>query len=123
MVLYWDQQQYQRTIVLDRQGTNVPTIRSAPGFNAYSVFCDEYDQHGDKKALCYDVNMISDVESDNDVDSINDDSNETYIRTTPLTTTYSLLNTGANASAAKGSSDYDLFSFKYRRKCISCQGQ
>lgn len=103
VVLYWDQQQYQRTIVLDRQGTNVPTIRSAPGFNTYSVFCDEYDQHDDKKALCYDVNMISDVESDNDVDSINDDSNETYIRTTPLTTNYSLSNTGANASATKGS--------------------
>jgi hypothetical protein len=92
VILYWDQCKYQRTILLDQQGSNVATIRSAPGYDAYTTFCNENDQHDDNNTLCYDVNMVSDIESDNEVDSNNDDSNNVYIRTTPLTTDYSLSN-------------------------------
>jgi hypothetical protein len=90
VVLYWNQQTYKRTLLLDPNGTNVATIRSAPGYNAYSVFCNQNHPQDDDDTMCYDVNMVSDVESDIEVDSINDDSNENYIRTNPLTTDYSL---------------------------------
>ena len=105
VVLYWAQQQYKRTIPLDRYGTNVATIRSAPGYNAYSVFCDEHHLDDDNKAVCYEVGMVSDVESDNEVDSNNDDSNENYIRTNPLTTDYSLSNNTSKHTTTMGSYD------------------
>ena len=106
VILYWEQRKYQRTVMLDRQGTNVATIRSAPGYKAYEAYCNECVQHDDKDSLCYDVNMVSDVESDTNVDTDNDDSSENYIRTSPLTTDFSLSNNRSKTNTTNSSYDF-----------------
>ncbi len=40
-VLFWDQKKYTRTIDIDKSGTNVATMRMAPGFNKFHAFCVE----------------------------------------------------------------------------------
>jgi hypothetical protein len=64
VVLHWDQQKYQRTIKLDVDGTNVASIRTAPGYNAYQAFCTEAGYEDETTTLCFDTNVISDSESD-----------------------------------------------------------
>lgn len=94
VILYWDQCRYKRTIPLDRKGTNVGTIRTAPGFESYNAFCEQIDQHDDYDTLCYDAALVSDTDNINeegdDDESINE--NDTYLRTTPLRTDYSIDN-------------------------------
>lgn len=89
IVLFWNQEKYKRTLMLDQEGSNVATIRSAPGYHAYEAFCEQNNYHDDQDCMCYDVNMVSDMDSDTNVDTDNDDSNENYIRTTPLYTDFS----------------------------------
>jgi Reverse transcriptase (RNA-dependent DNA polymerase)/GAG-pre-integrase domain len=92
IVLYWQQNKFQRTIQLDKHGSNVATIRTAPGYTAYHAFCDQADSHEDRDAICFDANLISDSESD--TDSVSDEydynDDDASIRHVPLTTDFSL---------------------------------
>jgi hypothetical protein len=46
-------------------GTNVASICTAPGYNAYQAFCTEAGYKDKTTTLCFDTNVISDSESDN----------------------------------------------------------
>ena len=45
--LYWDQQQYKRTVLMDPSSSNVGTIHSASGYTKYQAFCSELDSTED----------------------------------------------------------------------------
>jgi hypothetical protein len=92
VVLHWKQQQYKRTIQLDKHGTNVATIRTAPGYTAYQSFCTKAElQEDDTNALCYDSNLISDSEDEREVEEPESETKETpefYVRDSPLVTDF-----------------------------------
>ena len=62
IVLYWKQQRFKRTIPLHRQGANVATIMTAPGYNRYQAF--EAEIGGALQT--YPANVISDDEGEDD---------------------------------------------------------
>ena len=70
-VLYWDQCKYQRTIPLNKHGTNVATMQLAPGYGKFQAFCAEAglndDQVYDASPFIVDAHeIIDDEESESD---------------------------------------------------------
>ena len=77
VVLYWGQQQFKRTIALDKEGSNVASIRTAPGFDRYKAFCTEIgEKESGRCQLAFDTGVVSDDESDDDARSVSSDSDE-----------------------------------------------
>ena len=62
IVLHWNQEQYVRTVQLDKKGTNVATIRTSPGYRKYTAF--QAEAGDDQQLCCYDANVISDNEEE-----------------------------------------------------------
>ena len=69
MVLYWKQRSHVRTIKLDKKGTNVATIRSAPGFKSFETFLVHAgitEEDEDQVPLCLPAQVVSDDEQSQD---------------------------------------------------------
>lgn len=91
VTLHWGKGKFTKTTKLDKSGTNVATISTAPGYEEYKAFIAEADL-GDE-LVCYDTNVISDDEqshADTTVsdDQENDDISENEQRQGPLTTDF-----------------------------------
>ena len=69
VVLYWNQMKHKRTIDLDINGSNVASIRTAPGYTKSLAFmaATGMDSEGDEpEFVTYDANMISDDEGEDE---------------------------------------------------------
>ena len=96
VVLYWDQQKYQRTIPLDPANTNAATIRTAPGFSRFNAFCSTIgDITSSEVYMTYESQMVSDDEDEgqeeDQVESDSEDSEDLpFQREHPLHTDFNL---------------------------------
>ena len=89
IVLHWNQEQYVRTVRLDKKGTNVATIRTSPGYRKYKAFQAEVGD--DQQLYCYDANVISDDEEGEESRNVpkqNEAQDEWTLRKDPLTTDF-----------------------------------
>ena len=82
VVLYWNQQQYKRTILLDPNETNVATIRTAPGYSKYQAFTADIGLQ-DNEVLTFEDNVLSDEDPDSEEDKFT-------MKDIPLTTDFNL---------------------------------
>ena len=94
-ICYWDQRKFKRTMKLDRRGSNVATIRTAPGYNKYQAFCAQVGAQGDEESdlLAYEAPMVSDEENSEDEDENSTGGDEEAMqpqRERPLVTDFNL---------------------------------
>lgn len=70
--LQWKQRTRTRTLPLERSGTNVATIYTAPGYSRFEAFITQAGT-SDEDLMCYDAAIISDEEGNDRSDEMLDD--------------------------------------------------
>ena len=89
IILYWKQNQYKRTIPLEKDGPNIAMIRTAPGYTRFHAFCADANLN-DTHTYCIQSNVISDDESDTASIGSASEEEEIHTRKEPLLTDFNL---------------------------------
>jgi hypothetical protein len=102
IVLEWGQRKFRRTIKLDKRGSNVATIRTAPSYDKYHAYCAEIHDtipDNDDDPVTYESNIVSDDENDSDSEDTDEDFYDTVTdeqemnalpRDTPMQTSFEI---------------------------------
>jgi len=87
VVLHWNENTSQRTVLLDPL-TNVATIRSAPGNQAFRIYKAMMDARGgETEPICFNANVVSD--DDETVDPRDEEDDDFDDETSPISNTSS----------------------------------